>query len=150
MTEDTLKLLSTLDPAQTAAFVRGLLVICRADGIHEREVALIAALWEDLGASYSGLAELQQSEPISTEELGAILKTPEVRRGFLKAALLALFVDLEVSDKERAVIREYAAQFGMQDELANLEKEQRDAVLASLAHLLNKDGLREAEKKLKL
>lgn len=130
------------------AIARGLFAIAHADGMHEREAALIASFWADAGGKFSALAELERQAPISAEELGAVLNTQVLRQLFLKTALLMAFADGQVSGEESRLVRSYADHLGLTPELLSFEAQVKDYLLSQLAHIHNTQGLAEVAKKL--
>ena len=136
-----------LSPEQAAAMARGLYAVAHADGIHEQEAALVAAFWEEAGGSERALSELQH-KPITSDELAGALSSIELRRLFVKTALLLAFADGQVSKKESELVRDFTAKLGLADELAMLEGQVKDFLLSQLAHIQNTDALTEIAKKL--
>ncbi len=130
------------------AIARGLFAIAHADGMHEREAALIASFWADAGGKFSALAELERHAPISAEELGAVLNTEVLRQLFLKTALLMAFADGQVSGEESRLVRSYADHLGLTPLLPSFEAQVKDYLLSQLAHIHNTQGLAEVAKKL--
>lgn len=137
-----------LSPEQAAAMARGLYAVAHADGIHEQEAALVAAFWEEAGGSEQALSELRHHKPISSEELAEALSSGELRRLFVKTALLLAFADGQVSGKESELVRDFTAKLGLGGELAALEGQVKDFLLSQLAHIQNTDALTEIAKKL--
>ncbi len=137
-----------IDPRHAEAIARGLFAIARADGMHEREAALIASFWADAGGQFSALADLERREQISAEELSAALDTPALRQLFVKTALLMAFADGQVSPEESQLVRSYAQHLGLTSELAKIEAQVKDYLLSQLAHLHNTQSLAEVAKKL--
>jgi tellurite resistance protein len=137
-----------LDPASAAAMARGLYAVAQSDGLHEREAALIAGFWEETGGSEQSLEQLIKGAPITAAELAAALPSLELRRLFVKTALLMAFADGQVSGKESALCRDLTAQLGLSSELAALEGQVKDFLLSQLAHIHNTDALTEIAKKL--
>ncbi len=135
---------------QAEAIARGLYAIARADGLHERETALISSFWADQGGRADSLSELARSAPIGRDELGSILDTPTLRQLFIKTALLLIFSDERVSDNERALLREYTNHFGMQAELPEYEYQVKDYLLAQFSHERGIAELVDMAKKLSL
>lgn len=127
---------------------RGLFAIASADGVHEREAALIASFWADAGGKFAALSELERREPITSEELGAVLNTTQLRQLFLKTALLMAFADGQVSGEESRMVRQFAADLGLSSELPTLEAQVKDYLLSQLSHIHNTQGLAEIAKKL--
>jgi tellurite resistance protein len=137
-----------VEPHHAEAIARGLFAIAHADGLHEREAALIASFWADAGGKFSALAELERSQPISADDLGGILNTTELRRLFVKTALLMAFADGKVSGEEKKLVREYAGKLELSAELSSMALEVRDFLLSQLAHLHNTNALSELAKQL--
>src|ERR1051325_12087477 len=90
-----------IDGPQAEAIARGLYAVAAADGVHEREAALIASFYGEAGGTPRALAELERREAISGAELAAVLQTADERRLFLKTALLLAWADGSVSPKEQ-------------------------------------------------
>jgi tellurite resistance protein len=137
-----------LEPNHAEAIARGLFAIARADGMHEREAALIASFWADAGGRFSALAELERREPITTDELSSVLNTSALRQLFLKTSLLMAFADGQVSPEESKLVREYAHHLGLTAELPAFEAQVKEFLLSQLAHLHNTEGLAQIAKKL--
>ena len=91
----------------TEAMARGLFAVAKADGMHEREAALVAAFFTEAGGSVQALGELERREPITSEELQAVLTTSELRRLFLKTAVLLTWADGRVTQEERELVKKY-------------------------------------------
>jgi DnaJ-domain-containing protein 1 len=137
-----------LEKNHAEAIARGLFAIAKADGIHQREAALIASFWADAGGNFSALSQLERGADITSAELGATLNTPELRQMFLKTALLMAFADGEVSTAESQLVRQYAADLGFTEQLGQLEAQVKDFLLSQLSHIHNTAGLAEVAKKL--
>jgi uncharacterized membrane protein YebE (DUF533 family) len=132
-----------VNQSEAEAIARGLFAIARADGVHERELALIASFYGDAGAGGRSLAELEGREPVQPAELAAGLPRPELRRLFVKTAILLAWADGMVTAAERKLIDEYAAGLGIgKDELDALEEGVKDFLLGEVAHLKNTDATR--------
>jgi tellurite resistance protein len=139
-----------LEQHQAEAIARGLFAIAHADGLHEREAALIASFWADSGGRFSALAELERSQPIGADELGAILNTKPLRQLFLKTALLMAFADGKVSNEEKTLVHGFAEKLELSEDLPKYAVEVKDFLLSQLAHLHNTQGLAEIAKKLSI
>lgn len=139
-----------LAPDQATAMARGLYAIAQADGLHEREAALVAGFWEEAGGSERALAELTKGEPITSAELAHAMPSVELRRLFIKTALLMAFADGAVSSKESELVREFTHKLGLAGELDALEGQVKDFLLSQLAHIHNVDALTEIAQKLKI
>lgn len=134
-----------------AAIARGLFALARVDGHDEREGILIKSLWMD-AVGYEGEIDLQTIEKLSDitpKELAAALRSIELKRVFVKTALLLAWADGDVSAKEKAWIAEAAGAFGISDkDLAREDELVRTFLLSQLSHLQNVDAAKEVAKKL--
>ena len=139
-----------LEPAQATAMARGLYAVAQADGLHEREAALIAGFWEEAGGNEQALEQLTQHAAITSSELANALPSLELRRLFIKTALLMAFADGQVTNKESVLVREFTTQLGLADELTAMQDQVKDFLLSQLAHIHNTDALTEIAKKLEI
>ena len=127
-----------IDQAQAEVIARGLFAVARVDGVHERELALIASFYGDSGGSGRPLAELEARESIKPAEMAAGLPGSEHRRLFVKTAILLAWVDGVVTAPERTLIEQYAAALAIgKDELARLEDGVKDFLIGQVSHLTN-------------
>ena len=111
-----------IDEPQAEAIARGLYAVAAADGVHEREAALIASFYGEAGGTPRALSELERREAISAAELAAALHTDKERRLFVKTALLLAWADGSVSGKERERIGAFATALGdTGEQLAQLD-----------------------------
>src|SRR5262245_2596541 len=122
------------------AIARGLFEVARADGVHERETALIASFWIETGGEHAGLADLERRGPIGGAELAAALGTDEERQLFLKTALLLAWADGKVTPAENKVVTAFAGALGLSDRLETLETQVKEYLLGHVAHLHNTDA----------
>src|SRR5438128_3041623 len=102
-----------LSEGAAEAIARGLYAVAKIDGVHEREAALVASFWADIGGGANALAELERAPTIRPAELAAALQTPEARKMFLKTALLLAWADGKVSDGERGVLADFSKGLGV-------------------------------------
>lgn len=137
-----------LTPAQAAAIARGLYAVAHADGVHEQEMNLINLFWKEVGGSEHALGELKSHPAITGDELAGALDSHDLRRLFVKTALLLAFADGQVSSKESVLVRELTAKLGLSGELAALEGQVKDFLLSQLAHIHNTEAVLEIAKKL--
>ncbi|HMU37745.1 MAG TPA: hypothetical protein PKE31_01905 [Pseudomonadota bacterium] len=135
---------------QAEAMARGLFHIAQSDGLHEREAALVASFWAEAGGSMNALSELSRRGPLSTEELQATLDTPDLRKLFVKSALLLAFADGQVTGKESELVRKYAADLGLSDALPHMEEQVKEYLLGQLSHIHNTQALAEIAHKLSI
>lgn len=113
-----------ISPAEGLAFARALHTVAAADGAHPREVALIDAMFADVGGA---------AAPIGPDELAAALPRAEVRLLFMKLAYLVAHNEGGVTDPERALLDRYAGALGLTaaDRFA-LEEQVLDEMTAAL------------------
>ncbi|MGE5186502.1 MAG: hypothetical protein ACM31C_30810 [Acidobacteriota bacterium] len=136
---------------QAEAIARGLYVVARADGkVHEREAAMISEFFNTTTDHPSHLASLERTPQITPANLAAILGTNDLRRLFLKTAILLAYVDGNYTAPEQKTIGEFAKACEVDGkELGQLEQSVRDYMLSHLAHLQNTPAVVEVAKSLK-
>jgi hypothetical protein len=140
---------TSLDMSEAEAIARGLYAVSRRDGVHEREAALIASFWADCGGGAVALAELARQPDISAEQLAGLLQGGEKQTLFLKTAVLLAWADGNASDREMALINDFAKAFGIgEPEVQNLASEVKEYLLSHLTHLQNTDATVSVAKKL--
>ena len=139
--------------AETIA--RGLYTIAAVDGVHERELALIAefsrGVVDDVVVDESPLAggAFGRISPLEPASVALLLQTAPLRELFMKAALLVAWADGSVSALERAKIGEFAKALGVAaPALAALEAQVKDYLLRPLAQLSNVEAVAKVAKKL--
>src|SRR4029079_11248983 len=101
---------------QAEAIARGLYPIAAVDGVHERELALIAefhnaAASGDVGDSSSlaaSVASFARITPLEPAALAPALDGAPLRELFIKAAFLLAWADGNVSSAERTKIGAFA------------------------------------------
>jgi hypothetical protein len=139
-----------IDAGQAEAIARGLFALARVDGVHERELALIASFYSETG-SPRALAELEKREPIGAAELAAALPGAGHRKLFMKTAFLLAWADGVVTSAERTLIEQYAGALGVAAaDLAHLEDSVKDVMIGQIAHLQNTDATRQVAAELKI
>ena len=134
-----------------AVIARGLYTLSRVDGHEEREGILIKSLWMDaVGAdAEDDLNVVEKLSDISSKDLAQALGSAELKRVFVKTALLLAWADGDVSAKEKAWIKEAALALGLTEgELAREDELVRTFLLSQLAHVQNVDAAKEVAKKL--
>jgi len=126
---------------EAEAIARGLYAVAQVDGVHERELALIADFHQS--------AALGRPAPLEPHELGAHLGGAQHRELFVKAALLLAWADGSVSAAERAKIAEFGKALSVSAETqARLEAQVKDFLLRPLSQLANVDAATAVAKKL--
>jgi tellurite resistance protein len=137
--------------SQTAAeaIARGLYAVAKIDGLHEREEALVASFWAEVGGGAGALAALERSSAITGAELSAALQSPQLRSLFVKTAILLSWADGKVSDAERKIISEFANALGIPTaDVVKLESAVKEYLLQHLAPIKNTDAVATVAKKL--
>lgn len=136
---------------QAEAIARGLYVVARADGkVHEREAAMISEFFNTTTDHPSHLGSLERAPQITPQNLAAILGTKDLRRLFLKTAILLAYVDGNYAPPEQKAVGEFAKACEVDGkELAQLEQSVRDYMLSHLSHLQNTPAVVEVSKSLK-
>ena len=139
-----------ISQSEAEAIARGLFAVARADGtLHEREAGLIAQFYAEVADSPSQLGALERSPKIEAAALAAALPGKGARHLFLKTALLLAYVDNAYAPGEARMIADYASALGVaKAELAVLETQAKEFLMAQLAHLQNVDAVVEVAKKL--
>ena len=140
-----------LNPIQSEAIARGLYALAKSDGVHEREAALVASFFDDVGGGTQALAELERRAPITPDELAALLPDESLRRLFLKTAVLLAWADGEVTAQEGKLLQDYASAFQLDKAVVEqLDIEVKEYLLSQLAHVQNVEATRLVAQKLKL
>lgn len=140
-----------ISQSEAEAIARGLFAVARADGqLHQREAGVIAQFYADVaGGTPAQLGDLERSVRPEPAALAAQLGRPEVRRIFIRTAVLLAYVDSKYSPGESKLIAEYAAAMGMsREELAEMETLAKEFLLAQLAHIKNIDAVVDVAKDL--
>jgi len=109
----------TLSRAQIEVFAAGLHRIASCDGLHPREVEVIAEFLKEARASE--LADRIDALPFDPVVAYRVLETSWLRRTFLRAALLLVKLDGEVSEAEREMIQWLMRGFGLEGTVETLE-----------------------------
>ncbi|HEX7601883.1 MAG TPA: hypothetical protein VF316_09770 [Polyangiaceae bacterium] len=139
-----------LDATHAEAIARGLFAVAKSDGLHEREAALVASFWADVGGSPAALAELERGAAITGAELAAALPTEPTRLLFLKTSLLLAWADGKFTPEEHVVVNGFAKALGLGERVAELENGVKEYLLSHLSHLSNTTATAEVAKKMRL
>jgi uncharacterized membrane protein YebE (DUF533 family) len=136
---------------QAEALARGLYAVALVDGVHERELALIADFYQAAAADGTPglLASLERAGALDPRDVAQLLIGAGHRELFIKAAFLLAWADGQVTPAERARIGEFTTAFGLSPETqARLEAEVKDFLLRPLAGLANVEAATAVAKKL--
>jgi tellurite resistance protein len=137
---------------QAEAIARGLYAVARADGkVHEREAAMISEFFNATTDHAAHLAALERAPRMEPANLAAILPTGDLRRLFVKSALLLAYVDGAYAPGEKKLIADYAKAMGLAaNELDLLEAQVKDYLIRHLSHLQNVHSVAQVAKELKV
>jgi len=109
----------SLTRAQIEVFAAGLHRIASCDGQHPREAEVIAEFLKEARASdLAGRIDALSFDPVVAYR---VLETSWLRRTFLRAALLLVKLDGEVSEAEREMIQWLMRGFGIEGTVDTLE-----------------------------
>lgn len=141
-----------ISEAQAEAIARGLIAVAKADGaMHDREAALIAEFFASTTDRIADLAGLGRGDAVSGEYLAGSLPGAELRKAFLKTAMLLAYVDGVYSVAESKLIGDYAAALGFGDgDLRDLEQHVKEFMLGQLTGIRNTAAVAEVAKELKV
>jgi uncharacterized tellurite resistance protein B-like protein len=137
---------------QAEAIARGLFAVAKADGtVHDREAAIIAEFFVSTTAAASDLGALERAPTIEGSTLKLFLPTVELRRLFIKTAILLAFADSSYGANESKIIGEYAKALEVgEKDLQLLEQQVKEYLLSQLSHLSNVQAAAQVAKELKL
>lgn len=136
---------------QAEAIARGLIAVAKADGhIHEREAALISDFYAATTDRAADLTAMQRADAATGEYLAATLQSAELRRMFLKTAMLLAYIDGKYSVAESKLIGEYGEALGYGSDLPAMEQEVKEFMLSQLTGIKNTEAVAEVAKELKV
>ena len=137
---------------QAAAIARGLWAVARADGeVHPREAAMITEFFNATTEHAADLAALEREPRIEPPSLALMLPTRDLKRLFLKSAILLAYADGSYGAGESKAIGDFARALEIQGaDLAELEAQVKDYLLSQLSHLSNVDAVTKVAKELKV
>jgi len=137
---------------QAEVIAHGLFAVARADGeVHEREAALIREFFASTTGASSDLGALERAPKLEPSTLAQLLTAPDVRRLFIKTALLLALTDSELGPGESQTINDYARACEIPPaELALLQTQVKEYLLSQLSHLKNVDATIEVARELKM
>ena len=137
---------------QAEAIARGLYTVARADGeVHPREAAMISEFFNATTEHAADLAALERGPRLEPASLALMLPTRDLKRLFLKTAILLAYADGSYGPGESKTIGEYAKALEVQGgELSELEAQVKDYLLSQLSHLSNVEEVTKVAKELKV
>jgi uncharacterized membrane protein YebE (DUF533 family) len=123
-----------ISQVQAEAIARGLFAVARADGnIHEREALLIADFFTSTTDRATDLGALERSDNINGASLALLLPNTDLRRLFLKTAMLLAYADGSYGAKESQIISDYAKSLETSDnDMRVLETQVKEWMLGQL------------------
>ena len=137
---------------QAEAIARGLFAVAKADGtVHDREAAIISEFFGSTTTSAADLGALERAPAIEGATLKSFLPTTELRRLFIKTAILLAYADSSYGANESKIINEYAKALEIDaKDLTLLEQQVKEYLVSQLAHLSNVQAAAQVAKELKL
>jgi tellurite resistance protein len=137
---------------QAEAIARGLYAVARADGqVHEREAAMISEFFNSTTDSAAQIGALERAPRIEPATLALMLPTRDLKKVFLKTAILLAYADGSYGAGESKLIGEFAKALEVSaNEMGELEAQVKDYLLSSLSHLSNVEGVSKVAKELKV
>jgi tellurite resistance protein len=137
---------------QAEAIARGLFAVAKADGnVHEREAAIIAQFYVSTTDLAADLGSLERAPRIEGASLALQLGSAELRRLFLKTAVLLAYADGNYGKPESKLIAEYAKALEVSDkDMSLIEQQVKEFLLSQLTHLANVDAAAQVAKEMKL
>ena len=137
---------------QAEAIARGLYAVAKADGtVHDREATIIAEFYGSTTTTAADLGALERAPIIEGSALAAFLPSTELRKLFLKTAILLAYADSTYAPNEQKIINEYAKALAISsDDTALLEQQVKEYLLSQLVHLSNVQATALVAKELKL
>jgi tellurite resistance protein len=137
---------------QAEAIARGLFAVARADGeVHAREAAMISEFFNATTAHAADLGALERGPRIEPASLALMLPTRDLKRLFLKTAMLLAYADGSYGPGESKAIGDFARALEIQvADLAELEAQVKDYLLSQLSHLANVEEVAKVAKDLKV
>ena len=127
-----------LDLRHVRGIVRAMYRVAQADGVNDRELALMRGFYESCRDEVSGLADFGDviAQALDLAEAHEAVATPELREVIVRSCLLAGWADGVLTDGERAVVAEVARAVGMDDAtLAHVEESTKDQLVGAVARV---------------
>lgn len=137
---------------QAEAMARGLYAVAKADGnLHEREATIIAEFFCSTAERSSDFGALERAPRIEGATLALMLPRPDLRRLFLKTAILLAYADSSYGANESRLIAEYAKALDVSDkDLALIEQQVKEFLLSQLSHVQNTEAVATVAREMKV
>ncbi len=134
---------------QVKTLTRGMLAVARADGVHDREMALIREFYESCAREGDPSLEEVVRDPFDPASAKALFPKPELAQLFVKSLILLGFADGRYAQVEDDLIRQYAGALGLTDQdVTQLHEATKEYLLSGLLHIQNLEALKEVRKRL--
>ena len=140
-----------LDLNQVRVIVQGMVRVAGADGIHERELALIREFYEACRTDVKGLVDFDDVhlEKFDPKTARAALNTEAVQQSFLASLYLLAYADGVVSQKELDEIDVLVKELEISDEIAKTTRDLiKDILVMQLAKSDNIEALQKISSEL--
>jgi tellurite resistance protein len=141
-----------INESQAEAIARGLYAVAKADGtVHEKEAAIIMQFYHSTTEHPADLTGLDRQPAIDGASLALQLPRADLRRLFLKTAVLLSYADGTYGAAESKVISGFAKAFEVGDkDLSLIETQVKEFLLSQLAHLSNTAATAQVARDLKI
>lgn len=127
---------------QVQVLTHALVALARVDGVHDNEMALVRDFYGSCARAGDPRLEDVVKGPFEPARAKACFDSPELAQLFVKSLVLLAFADGQYAKEEDTLIREYAAEVGVDGEgVDRLLESTKDFLIGSLAHLRNAEAL---------
>lgn len=139
-----------IDFEQVKVLCHAMMAVARVDGVHDNEMRLIRDFYASCArAGDPELEAVTQGDLPTDAAARAFGQDDEHKNLFVKSLILLAYADGAYGEQEDGLIRQMAAQVGLDDAAVDRLKEAtREYLMASLSHVQNLDALREVQKDL--
>lgn len=139
-----------IDFDQVKVLCHAMMTVARVDGVHDNEMRLIREFYESCArAGDPSVEEVTGGEVPADAAREAFGADDEHRNVFVKSLILLAYADGAYGEAEDRLIRQLAANVGIDDAgVDRLREATREYLLASLAHVQNLEALREVKREL--
>jgi len=136
---------------QVQCLTRGLHLLAETDGMHTREETLIREFYDACRPAGSKSYEDTVKTAFTLDDALEQLKSPELRRLFIKTAWLLAFADGKVTGPERDKISEFSKALHVSDaDSLELQAQVKEFLLGKLTHIKNSAALADVAKAMKV
>ncbi len=137
---------------QVQCLCRGLYALAHADGLHQREEALIREFHDSCRPNTGPTYEDTVRGAFRIEDAQDLLPTPDLRSLFVKTLWLLSFADGKVTNQERDTIAAWSKALGVSEaDSRELQAQTKEFLLAQLApRIKNTEALAQISKDMKI